>query len=108
MNRLEYKKAVTVGAAIKNFLKLSRLSSGYNTHLIFSAWDEVSGAAGYTTNRYFRDGILYITTNSSVARMQLQTRADLLVKKINESLEKNEMFIKDDPNVGYVKSIKVK
>jgi len=107
-NRIERKKAVSIGDAIKEFLKQARLSSGHNTQRIFEAWDRASGASRYTIGRYFRDGVLTVTMNSSVARSTLEFQKEDLVCGINRILASDELFIKDDPNVSYVKSIILK
>lgn len=94
--------------AIKQFLKQSGLGSGHNTQCIFEAWDEVSGAAGYTLSKFFRDGVLYVTLKSSMARMQLEMQKQDIIAGINLLLSRNGLFIKDDPNVQYVKELKLK
>lgn len=107
-SRVEKKKAVSLGDALQEFLKQARLSSGHNTQRIFNAWDEASGAARYTIGRYFRDGVLTVTMNSSVARSTLEFQKADIVAEINRILAKDELFIKDDPNVSYVKSLVLK
>lgn len=102
------KTALSAGDAIMEFLKQSRLASGLNNQRIFSAWDQVSGAATCTLKRFYRDGKLYITLNSSVIRSQLSFQKDILLEKINEVLASDELFVKDDPAVGYVKEIILK
>lgn len=107
-SRIERKKAVSLGDAVLEFLKQARLSSGHNTQRIFAAWDEASGASRYTIGRYFRDGVLTVTMNSSVARSTLEFQKDDIVSGINRILSSDPLFIKDDPNVSYVKSIVLK
>lgn len=107
-NRLPRKKAIPVSDALQMFLKQSHLSSGLNTQRIFGAWDKASGAAGYTIRRFFRDGTLYITLNSSVARSQLSMQKDALIEKMNGILLNDDLFVRDDPNVGLVKTLVLK
>lgn len=107
-SRIERKKAVSLGDALLDFLKQARLSSGHNTQRIFDAWDKVSGASRYTIGRYFRDGVLTVTMNSSVARSTLEFQKEDLADGINRILAADELFIKDDPNVSYVKNIVLK
>lgn len=107
-NRLPRKKAVAFSSAFKEFLLEERLSSGFNTQRIFDAWDTVSGAAAYTTNRFFRDGVLYITTNSSMVKSHLQMQSRALVRGINDHIASDELFVKEDPNVGLVKKLVIK
>ena len=106
--RIEHKKAVSLADAMLEMLREARISSGHNTRRIFEAWDNVSGAARYTTRRYFRDGILHITLNSSVARSHLAMQKKTLVDRINVALLNDELYIKDDPNVSIVKDIILK
>lgn len=58
--------------------------------------------------RFFRDGKLFITLNSSMARLQLSMQTDLMKERINRILENDELFTKDDPKVGYVDEIVLK
>ena len=93
---------------VHQFVKAMGLSASLNTRRIFAAWDEASGAAHYTLRRYFRGGKLYITLNSSMARSQLGFQKDVLVARINDLLRKDELFVKDDPNVQYVEELILK
>ena len=69
--RITRKRAMSMEELVPLYIKSMKLSAGLNTHRIFAAWDEASGAAGYTLKRFFRDGKLYITLNSSVVRNHL-------------------------------------
>ena len=105
---LAFKKAVILEDALKGFLKEARLSSEHNCRRVYEAWNEASGASAYTIRTFYRAGVLYVTLNSSVARMHLQMQNQALVKKINGILENDPLFIKDELNVGYVKELKLK
>jgi len=102
------KQALDMSQVIEMYIKSMKLSSGLNTRRIFAAWDAVSGAAPHTLNRYFRDGKLYITLNSSMIKSQLNLQKDLLKLKINQILDQDELFIKDDPRVRKVEEIILK
>lgn len=108
MNRIERKEAIPLSNALQDFLKMYKLTAPLNTQRVFKAWDKVSGAAMYTSNRFYRDGKLYITISSSVARSQLQFQKEVLVERINETLRQDELFTKDDKLVGYVKQLIIK
>ena len=69
--RITRKRALSMEELVPMYIKSMKLSAGLNTHRIFAAWDEASGAAQYTLKRFFRDGKLYITLNSSVVRNHL-------------------------------------
>ena len=93
---------------VHQFIQSMRLASGLNTRRIYEAWDQASGASRYTLRRYFRDGKLYITLNSSMVRTHLGFQKQALVLKINEILRSDALFVKDDPRVGYVEELILK
>ena len=102
------KEPVAMDELVQMFIKSMKLSAGLNTHRIFAAWDEASGAAGYTLKRFFRDGKLYITLNSSVVRNHLSFQSAELVDRINLILSRDELFVKDDPRVSFVRELILK
>lgn len=108
MSRVERKQAVTIGDALQTFLRQSHLSSGLNTRRVFAAWDEASGAGNFTLKKFYRDGVLYITTSSSVVRSQLEFQKAALVEKINALLAQDELFFPDEAKVGFVKELRLK
>jgi len=108
MSRLPRKQAISIGDALLEMFRSSGASATHNTCRIFSAWDEASGAGPYTIRRYFRDGVLYITMKSSVLATQLGMQKGFLTEKINSILQGDELFIKDEGHVGYVKEIRIK
>ncbi len=69
-----------------------RLASGLKRHLILSAWDKVTDASRYTVSRYYKDGKLYITLNSSVLRTQLNFQKEEIRRNINNILREDELF----------------
>ena len=95
MSRVARKQAVSLAEAIQEYLKASRLTSGLNTQRIFAAWDAASGAGRYTVRRFFRDGRLYITVDSSVVRSQLSFQREALLGKVNALLAQDELFTGD-------------
>ena len=106
--RINRKNAISLGSAIQEFLKDSRLSSGLNNRLIFSAWDKASGAAPFTLKRFCRDGKLYITLSSSVVRSSLSAQKGLLVEKMNAILSQEDCFTRDDPHASWIKELILK
>ena len=106
--RIARKQAMSMEDLIPLYIKSMKLSAGLNTHRIFAAWDEASGASAYTLRRFFRDGRLYITLNSSVVRNRLSFQKDALVQGINSILARDELFVKDDPRVSYVRELILK
>lgn len=107
-SRISRKKTLSMDEVVSMYIKSMKLSSGLNTQCIFSAWDEASGAAPFTLKKFFRDGRLYITLNSSVVRNQLSFQKEALVEKMNDILSKNELFVRDDEKVSFVKELVLK
>lgn len=93
---------------MKDFIKEMRLTSGLNTRIIFNAWDEVSGAAAWTTNRFFRDGILYINLSSSMVRSRLSFKLPEIMKAVNDRALADPLFVRDDPRTHLVTRIVLK
>ena len=106
--RIKRKNALPLGAAIKEYLRASHLTTGLNTRLIFKAWDDVSGAGPFTLKRYFRNGKLYITLNSSVVLSQLRARKEFLIDMLNDRLSRDELFEQEDQNATWVEEIILK
>lgn len=106
--RLPRKKALGMDEVVDMYIREMKLSAGLNTQRIFAAWDDVSGAASCTIGKFFRDGRLYITLNSSVVRNQLYFQRAILVGKMNSFLANDTLFVKDDPKVGYIKELILK
>lgn len=102
------KKAIDMKELMAQFLKSSGLSKGLNTQRIFAAWDEVSGAARFTVKKFFREGRLYITLDSSVVRSQLMFQKDIILEKINDTLSKDELYTQEGPSRRVVTEIILK
>ena len=99
------KDAQGMSELVKQFIQEMKLTSGFNCQRVFEAWDAVSGASRYTVGRYFRDGMLYITISSSVVRNQLYFQKDLLVRRINDVLKNDEMYVHDGKEGDVVKNL---
>lgn len=106
--RMTRKQAVGMQELIQEYIKNMKLSAGLNTQRIFAAWDEVSCAGPYTTRRFFRDGNLYITLNSSLVRNRLYFQKEDLIQRMNKFLLEDDLFVKDDPRVSLVKTLILK
>lgn len=66
------------------FVKSNGLQPQLYRQAVFDAWDKVSGAASYTSNKFLKDNILYITISSSVARNALLCRRGQILQQIND------------------------
>lgn len=108
MDQFRRKDPITIEKAVGEFIREMKLVSGFNNRRVFSAWDEVSGAAAYTSDRFYRDGTLYITLTSSVVRSNLYFQQDALIRAINDHLAADPFFIKDDPNCRMVTKLVLK
>lgn len=107
-NRVSRKEAIPLSEALKQFIQASRMRVPLNTQRIFSVWNEVSGAAAYTTRRFFRDGRLTVTVSSSVVRSQLYFQKDILLAKLNARLRQDELFVSDGSWTDPVKELILK
>lgn len=93
-NRLRRKEAVGMDRLVQDFIKEMKIASGLNRQRAMEAWNNVSGASGYTLDVYLDKGVLYVSMNSSMARNQLYFQRDVLLKKINEYLDNDSLFVK--------------
>ena len=77
-----------ISEIIKEYIKEERLEEGLHRARLFKAWDLVVGANGAaaTTNKFFRDGTLYCTINSSIIRSQMYYRKEDIIFQLNKML----------------------
>ena len=106
--RIHRKEAVSMDQLVKEYIKSMKLAAGLNTQRVFAAWDACSGAGPFTLKRYFRDGKLYITLNSSVIRNQLSFQKQELVEKMNSFLSQDTLFTQDNRTVGFIRELVLK
>lgn len=76
---------------IAEYIRELGLEEGLQRVRIFQTWDLIVGerVAQATTYKFYRDGILYCTINSSMIRTQLSFRKDDIRAQINKSLNSN-------------------
>ena len=77
-----------ISAILKEFIKEEQLEDGLNRVRLFNVWNLIVGEVGAraTTNKFFKDGILYCTVNSSIIRTQLFYRKEDIVALMNKML----------------------
>ena len=77
-----------IKAIIEEFIKEEKLEEGLNRTRLFKAWDLVVGEIGAkaTTNKFFKDGVLYCTINSSMIRTQMYYRKEDIIAHMNKML----------------------
>ena len=80
-----------ISAIIKEYIKEAQLEDGLLRVKIFKVWDLVVGDSGAkaTSNKFFRDGVLYCTINSSIVRTQLYYRKEDIISQMNKMLSGN-------------------
>ena len=80
--------AEQIGDMIRKFFRLNGLESPLNEYRLVQAWTDVVGPAiaGYTSNLYIKNQILYVHLTSSVLRQELMMGRDLLVKNLNNQV----------------------
>ena len=102
------KEALGMDQLIPLYIRALKLSAGLNTQRVSAAWDAVSGVAGQTLRKFYRDGKLYVTISSSMIRSHLEFQKPSLIQAMNRFLEKDELFVKDYDKVGFVKELILK
>ena len=77
-----------ISAIIEEFIKEERLEEGLNRTRLFRAWDNVVGENGAraTSNKFFREGVLYCTINSSIMRTQMYYNRENIIAQLNKML----------------------
>ena len=89
---MDREQAKPLSDALALFVRYNGLGPGLVCQAVFEAWDAVSMAGAYTTNRFFRDGTLHVTVSSSVLRSTLLGRRDAILAGMNETLSANELL----------------
>lgn len=107
-NKIQFRRYTSLGDALRLLMKQSGLEPEFSSRRVYAAWEEASGAGAYTVRRYFRDGKLYITVNSSVLRSQLYFQKKALLERINELLSKDDLFPDRGNGAKYVKELILK
>ncbi len=107
-SRLGRKSALPIDEVLRMFLKQSGVGKQHNTMRVVEAWKEASGAASHTIGSYFREGVLHVTINSSMARMHLEMNRAPILLKMNALLAEDPLFLKDGLEPPYVKELKLR
>ena len=70
--------AEQIGDMIRKFFRLNGLESPLNEYRLVQAWIDVEGhaIAGYTSNLYIKNQILYLHLTSSVIRKEMKMKRD--------------------------------
>jgi len=92
------KNEMTLGEAIRAYLKAMGLDKKLKEKALINSWEEVlgRGVAKATSSIYMQNQVLFVQLNSSVVRHQLQMMksgiVDALNKKAGEVLVKDIVF----------------
>ena len=86
---------ISIGDAIKAFLKKSRLKTGIQALQIEQIWETIMGKtiAKYTDKIQIINHTLFIHTNVGPLRQELMYQKEKIIERVNEAL--GEKVIKD-------------
>ena len=79
---------ISLGDALKDFIKNSRLKSGVQAVQIKEAWEKIMGKtiANYTDNIQISNGTLFITTSVAPLKNELIYQKENIIKRVNEMM----------------------
>lgn len=79
---------VSIGEALKEFLKKSRLKTGIQALQIEELWEQIMGktVAKYTDKIQIINHTLFITTSVAPLKNELLYQKDIIIRRVNEKL----------------------
>jgi len=83
----------SVGQAIQNFLKGSRIKGGIQALQIEQVWETIMGktVAKYTDKLQIINKTLYVTTSVAPLKQELAYQKDKIKQRVNEALGSNDI-----------------
>ncbi|MGN6532936.1 MAG: DUF721 domain-containing protein [Ginsengibacter sp.] len=86
---------VSIGDALKEFLKKSKLKSGVQAMQVKEAWEKIMGKtiANYTDKIEIINSTLFISTNIAPLKNELLYQKAKIIERVNEAL--GEKVIKE-------------
>lgn len=86
---------VSIGDALKEFLKKSKLKNGVQAMQVKEAWEKIMGKtiANYTDKIEIINTTLFISTNIAPLKNELIYQKTKIIERVNEAL--GEKVIKD-------------
>lgn len=93
--RMPRQQAQSMDEVIREYVRSLKIASGFAYRRVFEAWYRASGAEAYTSNIFFRDGSLFCTMTSSVARTRLMFQHDALIEAMNRILDSDGLCPED-------------
>jgi hypothetical protein len=90
---------ISIGDALKEFLKKSRLKSGVQALQIEDAWESIMGKtiANYTDKIQIINSTLFISTSVAPLKNELIYQKSKIIERVNEALGErviNEVVVK--------------
>ena len=90
---------ISIGDALKEFLKKSRLKNGVQAMQIQDAWESIMGKtiANYTDKIEIINSTLYISTNVAPLKNELIYQKEKIIERVNEALKErviNQVVVK--------------
>lgn len=82
---------VSIGEALQQFLKNSKLKSGVQALQIEDAWEKIMGktVARYTDKIQIINATLFISTNVAPLKNELLYQKAKIIERVNEALGEN-------------------
>jgi hypothetical protein len=79
---------LSIGEALKQFLKTSKLKGGVQALQVEDAWEKIMGKtiARYTDKIRIINTTLFITTNVAPLKNELLYQKDKIIERVNEAL----------------------
>lgn len=79
---------VSIGDALKDFLKKSRLKSGVQAIQVEDAWEKIMGKtiANYTDKIEIKNTTLFISTSVAPLKNELLYQKEKIIQRVNEAL----------------------
>lgn len=87
--KIERTNAEPLGDILKLFVVSNRLGYGLFNQEVCRAWDQASGLAMYSSNKFYRDGVFHVTLKSSLVRSRISFRREEIAQAMNEYLEQS-------------------
>lgn len=86
---------MTLGEAIRAYLKAMGLDKKLKEKALINSWEEVlgKGVSNATSSMYIKNQVLFVQLNSSVVRHQLQMMKSGIVDALNKKA--GEILIRD-------------
>jgi predicted nucleic acid-binding Zn ribbon protein len=78
----------SLGEALQQFLKSSRLKGGVQALQVQEAWEKIMGKtiSKYTEKIEIREGVLFISTQVAPLKNELLFQKEQIIQRVNEAL----------------------